>query len=201
MEIGHWDRYAHERPPRRPVNAAGAGTWFNWTQYPDHGPGLEVLNLHTGSRVLDLGCGKGGNLAHVHAQGYQGTGVDVSAIQLHHARTRWPDLNVVRRDALVYLDECDEQFGAIYSVFGAIWFIDPEMMLPAVHRQLRGTLAFSYSYLNAVSAFPRWDFEPEQWAERLEEHGFANVEYQVINPPAGVTRGQPTYLIRAVRPA
>ncbi|WP_346768669.1 hypothetical protein [Streptomyces sp. DASNCL29] len=33
-----WDTYAQQKPQRRLVNAAGETTWFNWTQYPDHGP-------------------------------------------------------------------------------------------------------------------------------------------------------------------
>ncbi|MET9627107.1 hypothetical protein ABZX92_06560 [Lentzea sp. NPDC006480] len=33
-----WERYAAKYEPRRAVNAAGATTWLNWAQYPDHGP-------------------------------------------------------------------------------------------------------------------------------------------------------------------
>ncbi|MFH9118607.1 hypothetical protein [Streptomyces globisporus] len=49
-----WDTYSKQKPERRPVNAAGETTWFNWSQYPDHGPGTEVLNLTPGANVLDL---------------------------------------------------------------------------------------------------------------------------------------------------
>ena len=58
-----WDTYARQRPERKPTNARGETTWFNWTRYPDHGPGAELLDLPPGGRVLDLGCGKGGNAA------------------------------------------------------------------------------------------------------------------------------------------
>jgi SAM-dependent methyltransferase len=197
MDTGHWDRYGQERSPRRLVNAVGASTWFNWTQYPDHGPGLEVLNLPPAARVLDLGCGKGGNLAHLHATGHQGVGVDISPVQLEHARSRWPHLQLVCSDALTYLETGVGPFDAIYSVFGALWFIDPDLMLPAVHRRLRGTLAFSYTLINAVTAQPRWDLEPEQWARRLERHGFTDVESRVIAPPTDERSGQPTFLLRA----
>lgn len=40
-----WDIYARQRPERRPVNSRGETTWFNWTQYEDHGPGAELLGL------------------------------------------------------------------------------------------------------------------------------------------------------------
>ncbi|MBV1851484.1 class I SAM-dependent methyltransferase [Catellatospora tritici] len=183
------------------MNAVGAGTWFNWTQYPDHGPGLEVLNLERGSRVLDLGCGKGGNLAHVHSTGHHGVGVDVSALQVAQARTRWPDLRVVLGDAVAFLEDGDgeEPFDAAYSVFGALWFVDPDVLLPAIHRRLRGTLAFSWSPMNGVSALARWDLEPDEWGDRLDTHGFGAIEHLVIDPPPGVERGQPTFLMRARR--
>ncbi|MDI1466293.1 class I SAM-dependent methyltransferase [Catellatospora sp. KI3] len=197
VETQAWERYAQERPPRRLVNAAGSDTWFNWTQYPDHGPGLEVLDLQPGARVLDLGCGKGGNLAHMRAQGHHAVGVDASASQIAHARSRWPDLQLVYGDALAYLEAGDEPFDAMYSVFGALWFIDPELMLPAVHRRLRGTLAFSWTHMNAATAVARWDFEPEEWAGRLAEHGFGEIEYRVIERPASTDRGHPTFLVRA----
>lgn len=48
-----WDTYARSRPQRRETNAEGETTWFNWTQYPDHGPGADVPGLAPGDRVLD----------------------------------------------------------------------------------------------------------------------------------------------------
>ncbi|GAA1394375.1 class I SAM-dependent methyltransferase [Catellatospora coxensis] len=201
MASGKWDRYAERSPSRRLVNAGGASTWFNWTQYPDHGPGLEVLNLEPGVRVLELGCGKGGNLAHVDAMGYRAVGVDVSALQVAHARSRWPHLNVVQGDAAAYLEGGDEPFAAVYSVFGAVWFVDPEVLLPAINRRLRGTLAFSWSPMNVVPTLPRWDLEAAEWGDRLDKHGFVDIEHREVAPPADGEGGQPTFLVRATRPA
>ncbi len=194
---GDWDQYAQDRAPRRLRNAAGASTWFNWTQYPDHGPGLEVLGLSPGARVLDLGCGKGGNLAHVSARGHHGVGVDTSASRLAQAGNRWPDLDLVHGDAFDNLEAGEEPFDAMYSVFGALWFVDPDVMLPAIHRRLRGTLAFSWSHLKPATAVARWDLAPQEWAERLGEHGFGDIECREIQRPASTDRGHPTFLVRA----
>ncbi|MFE9400421.1 hypothetical protein ACFYNY_01435 [Streptomyces sp. NPDC006530] len=49
-----WDEYSKSKPQRRPTNARGDTTWFNWTQYADHGPGAEVLNLKAGERRTSL---------------------------------------------------------------------------------------------------------------------------------------------------
>lgn len=201
MGSEHWNQYARNRLPRRLENAAGASTWFNWTQYPDHGPGLEILDLPPGARVLDLGCGKGGNLAHVHTMGHVGVGVDLSALQVTQARARWPDLNVVLGDAVAFLEHGEEFFDAVYSVFGALWFVDPDVLLPAIHRRLRGTLAFSYTLMKSVPAFPRWDLEADEWRDRLENCGFDEFEHRIVDPPTGAGNAQPTFLIRATRQA
>ncbi|MET9520465.1 class I SAM-dependent methyltransferase [Streptomyces sp. NPDC002994] len=88
MSTPSWDDYALHVRPRPATNAVGATTWFNWTQYLDHGPGTEVLGIGPGADVLDLGCGKGGNLAHIATLGARAVGVDVSAVQLADA-SRW----------------------------------------------------------------------------------------------------------------
>ncbi|WP_328539008.1 class I SAM-dependent methyltransferase [Streptomyces sp. NBC_00344] len=141
-----WDTNARQRP-ERPPHGAGRRTRFDFTQYPDHGPGADVLGIGPGSSVLDLGCGQGGNLAHLAALGARAVGVDASPAQLKAAQALWNgaglDLNL--GDAVTYMENTDEDFDAVYSVFGAAWFTDPMVLLPAVRKALRpgGVFAFS----------------------------------------------------------
>ena len=214
-----WETYSKQKPERRLTNAAGERTWFNWTQYADHGPGAEVLAITPGANVLDLGCGKGGNIAHVAALGARAVGVDVSRAQLRAAEERWAGSGVAlhHADAVRFLTDSSEQFDAIYSVFGAVWFTDPGDLLPVIHRRLRpgGVLAFSQrpaiegcygcqaSYINRSEdedplVVKRWDYEPERWLAILHDHGFTTDTARVLAAPPG-PRKVGTLVITAYR--
>ncbi|PNG21405.1 class I SAM-dependent methyltransferase [Streptomyces cahuitamycinicus] len=202
-----WDTYSRQRPDRRPTNARGETTWFNWTQYADHGPGAELLGLPPGGRVLDLGCGKGGNAAHLAAIGMQAVGVDISPKQLGAAHQRWGHmlgLDLHQAEAVTFLKGTQEMFDAVYSVCGAVWFTDPARLLPAVRERLRpgGRLVFSQRppvegcYGCQASYIPRspdedplvvkrWDHEPDAWEHLLAEHGYMDVRATVLAAPPG----------------
>ncbi|WP_052848319.1 class I SAM-dependent methyltransferase [Streptomyces avicenniae] len=216
-----WDTYAQGKPQRRTTNAKGETTWFNWTQYPDHGPGADVLGLAPGDRVLDLGCGSGGNAAHLATLGMTSVGIDLSAEQLAKARERWPGVNGMqlhRADALTHLADTPTTFDAVYSVFGAAWFTDPGLLLPLVQARLKpgGVLAFSQrppidgcygcqaSYIprgpdEDPAVVKRWDYEPDVWGLTLKEFGYVEVSASVIAPPPG-SRRTGTLFVRCVSP-
>lgn len=218
MAVRAWDVYARSKKPRRLVNAAGERTWFSWTQYPDHGPGAELMNPAPRSSMLDLGCGKGGNAAHLATLGVHVTGVDWSQPQIDAARERWgqvPGLEFVVADVVDYLDTNTTTWDAIYSVFGVVWFHDPELLLPLLRRRLRpgGLLAFTHlppveGCYGAQAVFVRspdagdslpirrWDYTPEMWCDHLVHAGFDLVEAHVISPPEGVGHNG-TLLVRA----
>lgn len=213
-----WDTYSRQRPERRRVNGRGETTWFNWTQYEDHGPGPELLEAPAGGRVLDLGCGKGGNAAHLATLGLRAVGVDVAPKQLAAAQERWgrtPGLELQQAEAVSFLQQDREGFDAVYSVYGAVWFTDPALLLPAIRERLRpgGRLVFSQrpsvegcygcqaSYIPRGSdedplVVKRWDYEPDVWERLLKEHGYTDVEALVVPAPPG-NRTIGTLIVRA----
>ncbi|MEU7037991.1 class I SAM-dependent methyltransferase [Streptomyces sp. NPDC046237] len=159
------------------------------------------------SVVLELGCGKGGNLAHLATLGHRAIGLDISPTQLAGAQERWgalPGVELHQAEAVAYLGDTDEKLDAVFSVFGAAWFTDPETLLPAVRGRLRpgGVFAFSHrpaiegcygcqaSYINRSEdedplIVKRWDYEPDRWVKILGEHGFTEAAAEVVPAPRG----------------
>ncbi|MFF8383650.1 class I SAM-dependent methyltransferase [Streptomyces kanasensis] len=217
QDVSAWDVWGAAASGRKETNAAGASTWFNWTQWPDHGPDEEILGDVAGARVLDLGCGSGGNLAHLVELGAEAVGGDISPVQIAKARGRWPYLSVGEAAAEDFLSARTEDYAAVFSVFGAAWFTDPAVLLPLVSARLApgGVFAFSHSPPALVGCYgpqasrmqppergaeplyvKRWDYEPQTWVAILERAGFTNVTADVIAPPTGKRTG--TLLVRGV---
>lgn len=215
-----WQAYATTRSTGgRTTNTAGERTWFNWTQYPDHGPGLEQLGIRPGARVLELGCGSGRNLAHAAVHGAECVGLDLVELQVERARRRWtdvPGLLFLQAEAVAYLSRAEARFDAVFSVFGPAWFTDPELLLPLVLARLSpgGVFAFSqlpaidgchgrqghYMRMDEVDARPvlRWDHPVTEWPTILADHGYVNTTAEILAPPTGQQLG--TLLVRGERP-
>ncbi|MFF4602521.1 class I SAM-dependent methyltransferase [Streptomyces sp. NPDC001339] len=205
-----WERYAAGRTPRRAVNAAGATTWLNWTQYPDHGPGESLLGQMRGRRVLELGCGTGCNLAHLATVGARCVGIDVAPTQRMKAEARWghiAGLTFRTAEATQFLSDHTERFDVVFSIFGAVWFTDPERLLPLVRERLSqgGVFAFSHkppakdqqpgAALRQARAVSRWDCSADEWVDLLASVGFSNITAKVVAPPESEQEG--TLLVRA----
>jgi SAM-dependent methyltransferase len=204
-----WDRYAQGRAPRRDRNALGAATWFNWTAHPDHGPDETVLGDVRGKTVLELGSGTGCNLAHLASLGALCTGLDVSPAQTGKAVARWsgrPRLAFRTGEAVDFLRGTANSFDVVYSVFGAVWFIDPDVLFPLVRKRLAPGGVFAFSHTASVDCAPlastarigRNDLDGERWVGLLSGHGFVNAEADLIDAPGGV--GQRTLLVRTYAP-
>jgi cyclopropane fatty-acyl-phospholipid synthase-like methyltransferase len=188
-----WERYAAKYVPRRAVNAAGATTWLNWTQYPDHGPDETVLGDLHGKRVLELGSGAGANVAHLATLGAVCTGSDIApsrADLAHHTWGHLGSLEFITADALDYLTDTTTVFDVVYSIFGAVWFTDPESLFPLVRKRMSDGGVFAFSQLPASQqegaagqVIRQWHLPVRRWTEQLVEAGFSEVVAQTINAP------------------
>ncbi|MFF4423419.1 class I SAM-dependent methyltransferase [Streptomyces sp. NPDC001549] len=181
-----WDKFGLRPASKEPWQR------FAWTQYSEHGPGLELLHTGPGKRVLELGFGKGDNLAQVARTGAVAVGVDISAVQVEAARERFGDQIEVRHaKAEEYLAECAGEFDSVYSVFGAVWFTDPAVLLPLIRRALKPGGRFAFSHLPPSGECPgpheydmygpdneellpitRWCYRPYMWEKKLLDAGF-----------------------------
>ncbi|MYT71391.1 MULTISPECIES: class I SAM-dependent methyltransferase [unclassified Streptomyces] len=194
-----WDRYAVGGTPRRTVNARGEVTWFNWTQYADHGPNEGLLGPVAGRRVLELGSGNGSNLAHLVTLGAIGVGVDVAPAREAVARERWGHLSGLElrtAEAAAFLTETADTFDVVLSVFGAVWFVDPATLLPLIRSRMApgGILAFSHLPPGVRTPEPgkagmRHDHTPDEWTVLLAAHGFSDASAVIVDPPEGKSVG------------
>lgn len=112
-----WGRGAVSGKPRRATTGREARTWLRWTQYADHGPDGTVLGPVAGRAVLDLGSGRGDDLAHLVTLGATGVGVDVAPTREEVARERWghlPGVEFRAAEATAFLvDGGDVRSGAV----------------------------------------------------------------------------------------
>lgn len=213
----YWDTYMpHRGEGDQPAPVADR---FEWTQYAGHGPGAEVLGQPR--RALDLGPAEGKEAVFLARQGVEVTGVDLSPVQVDRARTWWrgeTGVSFVHADVCDHLVSAATVYDAIYSVWGAVWFTDPEVLFPLVAKRLtpRGVFAFSQAepVPGAYGPQPmrgkwlegreseltvlRWQYTPEAWADLLKRHGFTDIDSRVLPAPDGAGLG--TLIVRAQGP-
>ena len=69
---------------------------------PDYGESVaELLTVEKGGRVMDLGCGTGALIPTLVNKGYKVTGVDASDNMLEIARKNNPDVEFIKKDAIL----------------------------------------------------------------------------------------------------
>lgn len=210
----YWDKYKPHRgegPQPRP-----AADRFGWTGVPGHGPGAEILGGP--AAALDLGPAEGENAAYLARQGVKVTAVDFSPAQVERARSFWadvPGLDFVLAEACTFLEESDQQWEAVYSTWGAVWFTDPERLFPLVLERLAPGGVFAFSHREPAAGeygaqqmggrwlegreseltVYRWQYSAEQWAGILKRRGFTDVCAEVLPNPAAGDPG--TLIVRA----
>ncbi|MDT9692614.1 class I SAM-dependent methyltransferase [Streptomyces sp. P9(2023)] len=211
----YWDKYKPHRgeaPQRRPV-----ADRFDWTGVLGNGPGAEILG--TPKNALDLGPAEGENAAFLARAGVEVVAVDFSPVQIDRARAFWsdqPSLEFVHSEACSFLDHDVRQFEAIYSTWGAVWFTDPEELLPRITRRLTPGGIFAFSHREPIVGqygpqqmggkwlegreteltVYRWQYSSEQWTDHLKRHALVNVQAQVLPAP---DRALGTLLVTAQR--
>ncbi|MEU8351357.1 class I SAM-dependent methyltransferase [Streptomyces sp. NPDC048845] len=179
--------------------------------------GDEVLN-HPRT-ALELGCAEGKEAVYLARKGVQVTALDFSAEQIARARSWWsdtPTLDLVEAEACDYLARTERTYDAVFSVWGAIWFTDPDTLIPLITQRLNpgGTLAFSHAepiegyygpmpmYGNGLAGRKltvlRWAHSPQWWADRLKRSGLTQIEADVLPAPNPADVG--TLLVRARAP-
>ncbi|MEU9456764.1 class I SAM-dependent methyltransferase [Streptomyces sp. NPDC048277] len=200
VQASPWYVHALQRTTASPAKPLSVPARMEWTTRPGSGPGAEILGPdQRRKRLLELGCGPGHNAAHLATRyGAQVTGVDLVGLQVRRARShygRLSNLTFAAGHALHYLQAADEQFDAIYSVFGAIGLVAPTLLLPAIAERLKpgGTLAFSVPHPQRAGRQPstddqprrdyvtlpdstrlpiaRWDFDTVRWDRHLHRAG------------------------------
>ncbi|MFD4573501.1 class I SAM-dependent methyltransferase [Streptomyces sp. NPDC058417] len=220
-----WHAHALQRTAATLAEPLSVPARMEWTTRPGQGPGAEILGTDLGGkRLLELGCGPGHNAAHLAARhGARVTGVDLVGLQVRRARSHYGRLNnltFVADHALHHLHASDDQFDAIYSVFGAIGLVAPELLLPAIARRLTPgrVLAFSVPHPRRGGRSPsdddrprrdhvtlpdrsrlpvaRWEFTTDRWEKHLGRAGFRLTSAQEFHDPRAGHRPI-TLLIRA----
>lgn len=209
-----WDRYKPDRDGPAPPPEA---LTFEWTQYEGHGPGAELLGQpHT---ALELGAAEGREASWLARQGVRVTALDLSPMQIERAHRWWkdvPGLTFVEGEACSYLRETDELYDAVFSIWGAVWFTDPEELFPLVAKRLKpgGVFAFSHGetphHLHGRQPMygkdpggkemtvDRWCHPPGVWAEFTRRHGFVDVQAECL--PAPGDQGLGTIVVTAQLP-
>lgn len=220
---------ANARAPREQSATFHHAGRFEWSQFPGHGPGVEIFGPLAGKRVLELGCGTGGNAVLLARQGAVVTGVDLAIDHIARARLESADLDTrlafANYSAEDFLATTDRKFDCIYSVFGAVSFVDPHVLLPLVRQCLvvRGRLIFSVRHPERDGSGPppltgkvvqqrlpvsgdsvrRFDFGRSGWIEVLSRHGFEVDQILEISAPRShrnrevTTDGHPCCLLIA----
>jgi SAM-dependent methyltransferase len=210
-----WDAQAQLALPTDAPMAPGR---MQWTQYVDHGPGVELLGDVRGLTVVELGCGNGDNLAPLAARGALCTGVDLAANQIKRANTRWGHLPMrfVHADARTFLTRERASLDICFSVFGAIGHCPPEQLLPLIAARLRpgGRLIFSVAdrrwlghhhrdelRLPDGTRLPvaRWTLGGGAWRAVANAAGFQTTRVDVIQRPN--RRGPCCIIVTAKRPS
>lgn len=201
-----------QTPPVQTWNAAGYAANAHFV--PALGqPVLELLQLRSGERILDLGCGDGALTEKLVALGAQVVGVDNSPDMVAAARRRGLDARIIDVRSMTFQDE----FDAVFSNAALHWVKDdPDAPIACAFRALRaggrfvGELgghacvgAITVALLAALerrgirdaAAWIPWYFPTvEEYEIRLRRAGFVTQSVQLVPRPTPLPTGMRGWL-------
>jgi ubiquinone/menaquinone biosynthesis C-methylase UbiE len=134
----HSDTYQAQHDP-----AIGAAPRL-WGAHAISDADLGAIGVVTGLDVLEYGCGAAQWAASLAADGAEVTAMDLSEVQLAHARQRSTELRLVQ-SAGQHLPFAAESFDLVFCDHGAMSWADPKETIPEARRVLRrgGRLVFN----------------------------------------------------------
>jgi SAM-dependent methyltransferase len=168
---------------------------------------LEWLDAQPGEYILDLGCGDGQLSKRIVDSGASVLGVDTSAEMIAAARERWIEAERASAESLPFEDGV---FDAVFSNAALHWVRNQDAMLDEVRRVLKpggrfvaemgghGNIAAIRVALTAVLARHGYGHcedgvnyypTPENYARRLQGHGFKLEQIALIPRPTPLPEG------------
>ncbi|MFF2537732.1 class I SAM-dependent methyltransferase [Streptomyces cyaneofuscatus] len=179
-----WHHYGASSHGRRSISR------LHWDWYQRAGPGDELLGDLTDRAVAELGAGAGHQAAYVAAElgAARVTAIDSSPAQYTRGRDFYADvcgLDFVYGDAAAYLQTHPDSFDITYSIFGAVDFSDPQILLPASELALRpgGVLVFSTLAHYRNGAPPETECRPADIPTRMPDGSPGTMQRWVLNSP------------------
>lgn len=179
--------------------APGYDSFVSATFWPDslQREGLDLLDLDTGDRVLDVGCGTGETTRHLVPRTEDVHGVDLSPDQLGTARGKaaLEDSNFVAADAQS-LPYPDDHFDHVASVGSIMYWEDPGEVLREARRvtrpggsilvmgfnRRRGSVDPFRTVQDVVNSVLFYRHTPAEATQLFEAAGWTDVDNHVTGP-------------------
>lgn len=165
-----WNEDSDDYQGRHSAQLERAGMAWGTYSIPEDDVG--ALGDVAGKRALELGCGGAQFGRAVADAGAHVIGLDMSEVQLSHARRNAPGMPLVQGSG-TEVPFADETFDLVFCDHGAIGWAEPAVVVPEAARVLRpgGRLAFNLS--TRVWAIC-WDSETSGPNDRLRRDYFGD---------------------------
>ncbi len=179
---------------QRPGVRAGYDQWattYDATPNPlvalDRRHTLPLLRPRAGERILDAGCGTGGNLRHLVRAGAAPLGLDFSRGMLTVARRALADVPLAQADLDDRLPVRPGAFSAVLCALVGEHLASPARFFRAAHQALAATgrLVFSVFHPALAEAGSEANFEHEGAEVRLGAHRHSVADYLSAVEDAG----------------